>query len=97
MNHSISVERTNAESNSSPVRRTKQTFSFRYFKSTGLRFIKNSITELVNTTSTILRENSMNSLNIAKAMAPEQNVPETVLKVCSNCGKSFDDELQFLG
>lgn len=39
----------------------------------------------------------MSSLNIAKSMAPEQNVPETVLKVCTNCGKSFDDEIQFLG
>ena len=39
----------------------------------------------------------MNSLNIAKAMAPEQNVPETVLKVCTHCGKGFDDELQLLG
>ena len=39
----------------------------------------------------------MSSLNIAKSMAPEQNVPETVLKVCINCGKSFDDEIQFLG
>ncbi|CAG5085676.1 Oidioi.mRNA.OKI2018_I69.PAR.g10962.t2.cds [Oikopleura dioica] len=55
-----------------------------------------SLSELVSTTSSILRENSMNSLNIAKAMAPEQNVPETVLKVCTHCGKGFDDELQLL-